>query len=259
MNSLERQMVELLRDLRDNHGVTEVKAEFESEGARLNELMRLKDIASRCGVGIILKIGGPEAIRDIHDALLLGVSSIVAPMVETPYALQKFLEAAEKNIPEDENVQLAVNIETGEAYKNFAKMLAMPEAKRLARITVGRVDLSESLKLGREKINSIRIFTITRNICQMARNAGMSPTLGGAIDSKAISFIRSLAKENLVDRFETRKIVFETREGIKKIAEGLKKAALFELQWLCNKHDHYDRAAREDKARIRMIEKRSLL
>ena len=73
MNSLEKEMVEVLTDLRDNYGAVDVKAEFESEGARLNELMRLKEIASRCGMGIVLKIGGPEAIRDIFDAMTLGV------------------------------------------------------------------------------------------------------------------------------------------------------------------------------------------
>ena len=58
MNAHEKKMVEILKDLRDNHGVTEVKAEFESEGTRLNELMRLKDVALTAGLNIALKIGG---------------------------------------------------------------------------------------------------------------------------------------------------------------------------------------------------------
>lgn len=256
MNKIERRMIARLKDLRDHHGVGEVKAEFESEGARLNELMRLKDIASRCGVGIVLKIGGAEAIRDIHDALLLGVTSIVAPMVETPYALTKFLEAAKNFIPADEDVSLAVNIETGVAYQNFERMLELPGVERISRITVGRVDLSESIDLGRKKINSEKVFNITKAICKMARKVKMSPAIGGAIDKDAIDFIKRLVAEGLIDRFETRKIVFDARKGIKKIQEGLAKAAKFELNWLCNKHDYYDRIALEDKERIRMIEDR---
>jgi len=35
-------------------------------------------------LGLTLKIGGSEAIRDMFEARVLGVSRIVAPMVETP-------------------------------------------------------------------------------------------------------------------------------------------------------------------------------
>ena len=256
MNKVERTMIARLEDLRDNYGVVEVKAEFESEGARMNEMMRLKDIASKCGLGIVLKIGGAEAVSDIHQALLLGVSDIVAPMVETPYALRKFIEAAQKFIPADEDVRLAVNIETGVAHQNFAAMLALPGVSRISRITVGRVDLSESIGLGRKKINSEKVFAITKSICKLAREAKMSPAVGGAIDKDAVDFIKRLVAEGLVDRFETRKIVFDARRGIKRIHDGLVKAAKFELNWLCNKHDYYFRASLEDKERIRMIEDR---
>lgn len=256
---MERKMVEVLTDLRQNHGVTEVKAEFESEGARLNELMRLKDIASKCGVGVILKIGGPEAIRDIYDAMLLGVSSIVAPMVETPYALQKFLEAIEKSVKPDarSEVAFAVNVETDQAYQNFDQMLALPGVSQLKRITVGRVDLCGSLGLGREAINSDKIFEITKSICEKARNAGLSPTVGGGISLEAIPFLQKLLNEKLIDRFETRKIVFDA--SVTDLAEGIRRAGRFELLWLCNKHDLYNDIAVEDKDRIRMLEMRFTL
>ena len=42
MNELERRMVEALQDLRENHHVNGVKAEFEAEGTRLEEALRLK-------------------------------------------------------------------------------------------------------------------------------------------------------------------------------------------------------------------------
>jgi len=256
MNSMERKMVEVLTDLRQNHGVTEVKAEFESEGSRLSELMRLKDIASSCGVGLVLKIGGPEAIRDIYDAMLLGVSSIVAPMVESAYALKKFIEAIEKNVRADARgeVAFAVNIETNQAFQNFDQMLALPGIRNIARITVGRVDLSGSLGLSKDKINSEEIFAITKTICEKAKRAGLSTTIGGGISLEAITFIQRLLNEKLIDRFETRKIVFD--DSVKDIAEAIRRAGRFELLWLCNKHDLYNDIAVEDKDRIRMLEMR---
>lgn len=261
MNSMEKRMAELLKDLRDSYGAVEVKAEFESEGARMNELMRLKDIASHCGMGIVLKIGGAEAIRDIHEARILGVSGIVAPMVESAYALQKFLEAIENHVPEEEreDIAFAINVETLQACQNFDSMLSLPAIHLLKRATVGRVDLCGSLDLKREDINSDKVFEITKSICEKARKAKLSPTLGGGIEFESASFIRRLVDKNLLDRFETRKIVFDSSKGLENVRESIRKAHVFELQWLCNKHDYYSDISLEDKKRIRMLEKRCLI
>ena len=41
MNILEQRMVDQLKDLRENHHVVSVKAEFEAEGTRLEESLML--------------------------------------------------------------------------------------------------------------------------------------------------------------------------------------------------------------------------
>ena len=61
--------------------------------------MRLKEVVSAAGLGLTLKIGGCEAIRDMYEARVLGVARIVAPMIESPYALQKFLARREALVP----------------------------------------------------------------------------------------------------------------------------------------------------------------
>ena len=56
MNAKERQMVGMLNDLVDNYGVIGVKAEFEAEGTRFEECVRLKEILTRAGLGLCLMI-----------------------------------------------------------------------------------------------------------------------------------------------------------------------------------------------------------
>ena len=57
------------------------------------DIFSFRRITLAHGVPLYLKIGGAEAIRDIKDALELGVDGLVAPMIESSFGLVKFLNA----------------------------------------------------------------------------------------------------------------------------------------------------------------------
>ena len=181
MNLTERKMVDILRDLKEHHDVVGVKAEFEAEGTRMDEALRLKEVLMKADLGLTLKIGGCEALRDMYEARVVGVSRIVAPMIETPYALSKFLAAVNSAFPKDEQeeVDFAVNIETVSAYRCFDEMLTMPEIGILDGIVVGRVDLSGSLGLTRNHINGEEVFRITKELAAKAKSRGLEVAIGG--------------------------------------------------------------------------------
>lgn len=257
MNVLEYGMLEILKALKNEYGVFEIKAEFEAEGSRMEEMMRLKDVTTAVGLPIILKIGGAEAITDIYNALSIGVKGLIAPMAETPYALSKFLNTIKHFVPKDnaEDIEFAFNLETITAYENLDKMLELPDLNLLSSITVGRVDLTGSMNKGREYADSNEVFDICETAFKKAKANNLKTGLGGAISSNSIHFIKRLDEMGVLDKFETRKVVFPAA-SIKYGEKGTLKAIEFELLWLQSKRRYYSGIKAEDEARIAMLEKR---
>ncbi len=257
MNTLEIKMVKVLKDLKDNHHVVGVKAEFEAEGTRIEEALRLKEVVTKAGLDLTIKTGGCEAIKDMYDARAIGVANLVAPMIESAYALKKYLSSVRNTFPADErkNICFLINIETIDGYNNFDSMLRLPEIKELGGVVLGRVDMSGSLGLARDDINSKKIYEIAKNLFTKAKNAGLKCVVGGGVAKEALPFIRDLG--SLLDRFETRKVIFKCPEAMGDNAErGILKAVGFELMWLKNKRDFYGLIYNEDKQRIDMLQTR---
>lgn len=258
MNTFEKKMVKLLRNLKKNYSVVELKAEFEAEGTRLNEIMRLKDIASQAGLGLVLKIGGCEAITDIFHAKHIGVTGLIAPMIESSYAAAKFLRAIKTHFPPElsKSIHFGINVETISAHKNLDEILSLPNINLIDTLTLGRVDLCGSLGISRYEINCDKVYQIAQDVFSKAKKKNLRTTMGGGIAKEAIEFIQKLISKHLLDRFETRKIVFKNTIQKSKIEEAIIKANQFELLWLENKKNDYSSIYMEDNERIEMLRTR---
>lgn len=259
MNAYERKMCELLKRGREQHGVVATKAEFEAEGTRTDELLRLLEIAHRAGVSIALKVGGCEAIRDLLEAKQFGVRYIIAPMVETPYALSKYIQAKNKVFSADEcaDVDFLFNLETITAFNQLQDMVAIASGEPGCEgLVFGRVDFAGSMGLGRSNIESDEVTTRAEQAAAACRESGLDFVVGGAVSIDALSNLKRFNAIHLT-RFETRKVVFEAdalnREGLE---FALKDAVHFELLWLLNKRDYYGFIHKEDESRIEMLESR---
>lgn len=254
MNKLEYEIVEVLKKLKNDFGVFEIKAEFEAEGSRIEEMMRLKDVTSKVDLPIILKIGGVEAVTDIYNAISIGVKGIIAPMVETPFALLKYLNMIKMVIAEDnaKDIEFAFNLETITAVNNLDDMLKL-DLNPLKSVTLGRVDLSGSMGVGRAGINSETVYQTCLVALSKIKALGLRTALGGAIAKESFAFINNLSL--LLDKYETRKVVFPI-SSLRFGEEAIIEANRFELLWIENKRKHYTRISAEDETRIRMLRER---
>jgi 2-keto-3-deoxy-L-rhamnonate aldolase RhmA len=257
MNSIEKQMVEILTTCKE-YGLVSVKAEFEAEGTRMDELLRLVDVARASGLKLTVKIGGCEAIRDLLEAKQIGVDYIVAPMVETPYALSKFIAASRLTFAPDEydNTDFLFNLETITAYENLAEMAALAKSGGIQGIVFGRVDFSGSLGIGREGIETDEVTNRVIETAKVAKANGLDLVVGGAVSADALESLKRINSEYLT-RFETRKLVFTSSALTNPNIElGLLHAVHFELLWLLNKRNYYAHITAEDNKRIEMLETR---
>lgn len=250
-------MLETLVKLHGEYGAESVRAEFENEGLRVDELLRLKEVAVRAGMGLMLKIGGCESVRDMLEARLVGATEIVAPMIESPFALHKFVQAVLKSCPADErpSLTLSCNIETQDAVAAFAEIASHPDAARLEGIVIERVDLCFSMGLGADDVDREEINASVLQVARIAKDKGLKVTIGGGLSGRSLPFLRSLHEAGLLDRFETRKVTFSAPATLANDAAKALVASLgFELLFLRNKQSFYQHIAHADSQRIQHLE-----
>ena len=77
-----------------------------------------------------------QAIIDMNNCLLLDADGIVAPMVESSFALENFITSTDNNIPPQlrKKINFFVNIESKTAYENIQGILNSDSCKYLSGI-----------------------------------------------------------------------------------------------------------------------------
>jgi 4-hydroxy-2-oxoheptanedioate aldolase len=210
-----------------------VKAEFEAEGTRADELALLKSVISIADSNLVIKIGGSSALRDLIECSTLETAYVLVPMIETAEALSVFLQkrrqlVATLGLPSIFSGVL-INIETKTAVKNLEDILAVSnQYDELQGLVIGRTDLTCSLQIPRENIESDEVFEICRHILVKSKSHNLKVTLGGNITARSYSSVDKLSEMGL-DAFETRKCCIKAGTYDKLTFTSLiEKALLFE-------------------------------
>jgi hypothetical protein len=242
---------EILSKLKDL-GCSGIKISYEDEGALLNEMITMRYLTSFVGVNLSIKIGGCEAKRDIVDCLNLNTDTIVAPMVESAFALKKFANSLKVY---NYNGEKGFNLETIQAYKSLEEI--SNEFNLVDFVTLGRVDFVSSLNKDRNFVNTEEMFEIAKDIFQKAREKNIKCYLGGSVNIESKEFIGKLIDKHLIDKFETRYIIFDTSKiNFENFNDLLYWANVFEVEWLKLISNRYNLLFNKDTNRIKMIEER---
>lgn len=253
MNTDETKMIEILKDLRKNCFAKALKLEFEAEGTSFEEALVLKEMAQKSGLELTVKIGGCEAVRDVIDTKKLEAQTVIAPMIESEYALKKFISAV-KNIYENVNdIRLFINIETVTALENFDKIINSKNFRYINGIIFGRGDMSCSMGMQRNSVNAPAIFVIAKVLSNKMKNCDKEFIAGGNVTLESLQFFKDLP---YISGFETRKIVFDKDILNSKNADnGIIKAIDFEIEWLKYKQKIFGIEDKQTLKRLEFFEK----
>lgn len=259
MNIFEKNMTDILKDLAQNYNASGVKAEFEDEGTGFEEALRLKELALCAGLDLTLKIGGCSAIKDIQDAKIIGAGTLVAPMIESAYAVKKYIEAYRSVLKQVDINEMSfyINIETHHGCMYLDEILDACSKTEINGIVIGRTDLTGSLGMNKDDVNHDIIYDYAKSIAQKSKQFGKEVIIGGGVTPKSIPFFKKIGSD-IMDKYETRKVVFDYNEDIthENMVQGILKAIEFEILWLKNKSKYYNDTHHIDVKRINSLEKK---
>ena len=252
MNGIEKKMVGTLKTLRENYGVTAVKVNMEAEGIRLEEILKTKDIVLNAGVELTVKIGGCEALTDLRLSRMYGVNTVMGPMIESQFALEKYLAMVESEYDAEglADLKVVINIETVDGYQKFDRILDAPNSRLLTGIVLGRTDLAAALNI--KDVNAPEVLEVAKEVFAKARQRSLTCIVGGGMSVRAIPFLQGL--KGMVTGFETRKVVFGDYEKAEpNMAEGIPLALKFEYHWYEWKQQYYGKICGEDAGKMKGI------
>ncbi len=252
---LEKNLEASLTQLKQKFRLSAVKSEFEAEGASFRDLVRLRRWTARQDIALHLKIGGMEAIRDIKDALDLGVDGLIAPMVESPFGVTKFTEAV-GSVFSGRDVYKSINIETRTAVLHIDNILNEAKGK-VENVTIGRTDLSNSYFDEEIKPDCEFITNLIRKISDKVHAVGLTLTVGGSITAKSINWFKENREslEGRIASIETRKIILPIESFLEK-EHALEEALRFEELYLRAKLETEKFLSQADQDRLAKLKSR---
>lgn len=217
-------MEDILKKIKDLGGIG-IKSSFEDEGQTIENVKYLNMMCASNQLQKYLKIGGCEAKTDIEIGKDSGASAIIAPMIETSYASQKFNKCII-------NCKRGITIETKMALINILDIIKA--CSNLNFIVIGRCDLIGSLGINKADINSDTVFEIIREALLNVRKhfPNIKIGLGGAITTEAHSFLKKLHIYNLIDFIETRHVIFPATIIETDYIKFCELSKVFEMEWL---------------------------
>ena len=248
-----KELIDQLSYLKKDYNIAGIKQSFEDEGVTYDDVVTMRRITELCGLPLFVKIGGCEAKTDIRNCINLGVDAVVAPMVETAFALSKFLAA----VGEDSPIKTLFLCETITAHDNLESIFSLPEASQLTGVIMGRSDFTKSLGLNKSEVDTKDVCSYVENVLKTSKKCKLITTIGGNISTKSSCFIKKMFQSKLLDKIETRNMIIKLNaKNVDNLKETIRQALDYEINWLRYNSKSYANLSDEYIYRAGLLESR---
>lgn len=252
---LEQKLINHLKFLKNKYSLSGIKAEFEAEGSSHKDIFLLRSITNKINTKLYVKIGGVEAINDIKFLIEINVDGIIAPMVESKFAAEKFISFFRNN-KFNKKPNLTINIESKNAFENIYEIYSTVKDE-IDNVTIGRTDFAASYFNKNIFPNN---YFITKKIVEIAKifkkKSKIKVNIGGSIDKNSIkNFSQNSSIKKNIDKIETRKVILPANKFINK--KGALEAALkFEELYILMKNELNEFNTKADISRLSILRTR---
>ena len=199
-----------LHNLKEDAALQALKTGTEIEDMNFEEIAFLRGLTKDI-VPLYVKIGGPEARNDIRELIHIGVDALIAPMIESVYALQKFIQSLQELLEPAQyrSIKKGINIETIDAFHKLDEILSAAQTYELDQITAARSDLSASMQSakrgereGEQKefsANDAEVIANCALIVKGAQEYGIQTSVGGQIEPLSITELLRYVQPDFVN------------------------------------------------------------
>ena len=248
-NSL-KNLNEMIDELHRSFGLIMFKGGTEWEDMDIEEIAYLKQIGTS-NIPSLMKVGGLESKSEMRHLLDLNVEVLLGPMIETQFALEKFVKNAllisqRKN----KTVRLAMMVESITCFNNLDNIMSSPYFESIDFVVLGRLDLANSI--GKQDVDNIEVQQLSKKIIKKVTAKGKQISLGGFVNPKSAITIKN---DFGVDMLNTIHLLFDLNKSTN-ISQSVRLGLQFEkafYQSLCNL---FPKRAEFYQTRIQMTEKK---
>lgn len=179
---------QMVDQLYSKHGLAMFKAGSEWEDMNLDEIIYLQQLGTY-DIPVLMKVSGVEARTEMRQLLQAGVDIFLAPMVESAYALEKFVTITQEvGQQHGKKPKTAIMIESVQTYQNLSSILNSPYFDQLEMVVLGRWDLANSM--GTTNVDAPEVKEICQEIVDavLAKNKNIS--VGGFVNPKTAHSVK---------------------------------------------------------------------
>ncbi len=221
-----------LHQLSQEIGIVALKTGTEVEDMDFPEIQILREISQGI-VPIVVKLGGAEARNDMRRLIAIQIDGMIAPLIESSYALRKFIQTKNelklttRDAQTSKKIWNAINIESKTGVQAIDEIIDSPYFGAISQVTAARSDLSQSLQLHSD---NIQVMQICAEILKKVKARGKRTVIGGNIQPTTIPIILEMIAPDLIS---TRNLVLCADQMQKTSDQGkrsIRKALGFEIQ-----------------------------